>query len=247
MSTNNWFRVKESGKLAVRAVSARANLSIGRDPFAARLGRAMEARAIDTVLDIGANVGQYSALLRSSGYRGRIVSVEPLQDAFAELSRRSAKDANWQVINSAVGAEPGTTVINVSANSYSSSLLTMTSTHEAAAPDSAMVGQQEVSVRTVRDIVAELGIDPARTLLKVDTQGFEPEVLDGAGELLSEFAAVQLELSSVELYEGQQLFMPIAARLLGNGFEIWSLDPGISDAEGRLLQCDALFMRPSGH
>jgi len=203
----------------------------------------MRARGIDAVLDVGANVGQYAALLRSCGYDGRIVSVEPLHDAFAELSRRSGKDAKWDCVNSAVGAEPGSTVINVSANSYSSSLRSMTATHEAAAPDSAMVGQQEVQVRTVEDIASETGIEPERTLLKVDTQGFEPEVLDGAGELLRRFAAVQLELSSVELYEGQQLFLPLAARLMGVGFEVWSLDPGISDDTGRLLQCDALFVR----
>lgn len=242
-STQRWFRVKESGKLAVRAVSARANLSIGRDPFSSRLRRTLDDRGIDTVLDIGANVGQYSAQLRSSGFAGRIVSVEPLPDAFEELSRRAAKDANWQTINSAVGAEPGSTVLNVSANSYSSSLRAMTSTHEAAAPGSKVVRQHDVRVRTVVDIVAELGLDPARTLLKVDTQGFEPEVLAGAADLLPTFAAVQLELSSVELYEGQQLFLPIAARLVANGFEVWSLDPGISDQAGRLLQCDALFVR----
>lgn len=227
----------------VRGISARANLSVARDPFACRLTRVMDARGIDAVLDVGANVGQYAALLRSGGYRGRIVSVEPLRDAFAELSRRSAKDSSWQCINSAVGAEPGSTVINVSANSYSSSLREMTSAHTSAAPDSIMVGTEPVRVRTVRDLLGEAAIDPARTLLKVDTQGFEVEVLDGAGDLLRDFAAVQLELSSVELYEGQQLFLPLASRLVDAGFDVWSLDPGISDAEGRLLQCDVLFVR----
>lgn len=243
VGSDRWFRTKESGKLALRAASARANLSIGRDPFAARLQRTLDARRIDTVLDVGANVGQYSSLLRSSGYAGRIVSVEPLQDAFAELSRRTAKDPAWQCINAAVGAEPGTTTINVSANSYSSSLLAMTSVHTDAAPDSATIGTETVTVRTVRDLVEECGIVPARTLLKVDTQGFESEVLSGAGDLLGTFAAVQLELSSVELYGGQQLYLPIAERLVGAGFELWTLDPGISDAAGRLLQCDAVFVR----
>lgn len=238
-----WFRVKESGKLAMRAASARANLSIGRDPFAARLQRALDARGINTVLDVGANVGQYSALLRSSGYQGRIVSIEPLRDAFEELGRRAAKDVDWYCINAAVGAAPGTTTINVSANSYSSSLLKMTAAHESAAPDSVMVGTEQVTVRTVRDLVREFHIEPERSLLKVDTQGFESEVLAGAGDLLARFAAVQLELSSVELYDGQQLFLPIASRLIQEGFQLWSLDPGISDASGRLLQCDALFLR----
>ena len=88
------------------------------------------------------------------------------------------------------------------------------------------------------------GIDPARTLLKIDTQGYEAPVLDGAGDLLSRFAAVSLELSFVPLYEGQQLYDQLTGRLRDAGFTLYCLDAGFGDPRtGRMLQCDGLFVR----
>jgi hypothetical protein len=106
-----------------------------------------------------------------------------------------------------------------------------------------VVGTETVTLTTVGDLVREHALDPATCLLKVDTQGYEAEVLAGAGDLLDQFAGVQLELSFVELYTGQQLFDALVTKMRGHGFEMWSLDPGISDASGRLLQCDGLFIR----
>lgn len=236
-------RLRESTKLGLRRGLGKVGLDIGRDPFASRLTRALSARGIDTVLDIGANVGQYATLLRYAGYDGRIVSFEPLETAYEQLHGRAERDPHWTAINSGVGAESGSTTINVSANSYSSSVLPMTESHVAAAPDSVVVGTQTIQLTTVADIVVEHGVSPSTTLLKVDTQGYETQVLDGAGALLDAFAGVQLELSFTELYGGQELFDAMTTRLREHGFVLWSLEPGISGADGRLLQCDGLFLR----
>lgn len=236
-------RARETAKLGLRKGLGRAGLAVGRDPYANRLVRALAHREVDCVLDVGANVGQYAALLRAAGYAGRIVSVEPLAGAYAELASRAARDPRWSAVNVAVGDEVGETVLHVSANSYSSSVLTMTQTHLDAAPESRVVDDQRVEVTTVARLVEAEGIDPARCLLKVDTQGYEAQVLAGAGGLVDRVAAVQLELSFVELYRGQQLFEELVQRLRGHGLELWSLEPGISDAAGRLLQCDGLFLR----
>jgi FkbM family methyltransferase len=236
-------RARESAKLLVRRGLGRADLSIGRDPYVNRLCRSLDHAGVDTVLDIGANVGQFGQMVRTAGFAGRIVSVEPLDSAHAVLARRSSRDAQWSTVHAAVGAEPGATTINVAGNSYSSSLLTMTQRHLSADPRSATVATQDVEVLTVVDLVKEHDVTPERTLLKVDTQGFERQVLDGAGELLARFAAVQLELSFVELYEGQQLYDELVAELDSHGLALWTLETGISDDTGRLLQCDGLFMR----
>jgi FkbM family methyltransferase len=205
----------------------------------------LEHLGLDTVLDVGANIGQYASALRASGYRGKIVSCEPLSDAFEHLERRSAGDADWTAFRTAVGAEPGTLEINVSANSYSSSLLPMTNAHCDAAPGSEFVRSEHVPVTTVADLVRERGIDPSRTLLKVDTQGYEPQVLDGAGDLVGRFAAIALELSFVPLYEGQQLFDELVDRVRGAGYSLHGLEAGFSDPRtGQMLQCDGLFVRP---
>lgn len=244
MTDQRWQnRLRERAKLGVRRGLQRADLSIGRDPYTSRLVRSLEHAGIDTVLDIGANVGQFSSMLRTSGFAGRLISVEPLTTAFAQLARRAGRDPQWQVINNAVGSAPGTAQINVSANSFSSSLLMMTRRHLEAAPDSAVIGVQDVSVTTVADLMTQLDLDPERTLLKIDTQGFEEPVLAGAGDLLDTFAAVQLELSFVELYEGQLLFDDLASQLRDRGMRLWTFETGISDDTGRLLQCDGLFLR----
>jgi FkbM family methyltransferase len=233
----------ERAKLGLRLSLHRAGVSIGRDPYVNRVARLLEHRGISTVLDVGANVGQFARMIRGAGFSGDIMSFEPLSDAYRQLSRRSRRDDRWQAFNLAVGAEPGSSTIHVSDNSYSSSLLTMTDRHLEAAPGSEVVGHQDVEVTTVSQVVEDHGIDPSRTLLKVDTQGFERAVIAGAGPLIDDLAAVQLELSFVELYDGQELFDEGVETMRKHGLDLWIIEPGISDASGRLLQCDGLFAR----
>ncbi len=233
----------EIAKLGLRLSLHHAGVSIGRDPYVNRLSRLLDHRGITTVLDVGANVGQFARMIRGAGFPGELVSFEPLSGAFQRLERRSRRDSRWQAFNQAVGAERGRSTIHVSDNSYSSSLLAMTDRHLAAAPDSEIVGHQDVDVTTVAQIVEDLQIDPSRTLLKVDTQGFERAVIEGAGPLIDHFDAVQLELSFVELYEGQELFEEGVETMRNHGLDLWNIEAGISDANGRMLQCDGLFVR----
>jgi FkbM family methyltransferase len=230
-------------KLGLRRVLLRADLDLGRDAFVRRVARTLADREIDTVLDIGANEGQYAALVRAAGFPGRIISVEPLPDAFGRLQRRSRTDRRWVVDRRAVGAEIGRTTIRVSANSYSSSVLPLTPAHLLAAPESRVVESIEVDVTTVVALAEAYQLVPERTLVKIDTQGFEGAVLDGAGDWLDRVAAVQLEVSHVELYTGQALEPELSARMAGHGLVPWTNDPGISAADGRLLQSDVLFVR----
>jgi FkbM family methyltransferase len=209
-----------------------------------RVATALAWLGTDTVLDVGANIGQYGAALRASGFGGRIVSCEPLPDAFAHLSRRAERDARWTALRTAVGDDTGLLEINVSANSFSSSPLPITSAHLDAAPGSRFVSTEKVPLTTVANLVAEHGVDPARAFLKIDTQGYEGPVLDGADELLADFAAVQLELSFVALYDGQLLFAALIERLFEAGFAVYCLEAGFADPRtGRMLQCDGLFVR----
>ncbi len=237
--------LREPAKLLLRKAAGRTGLSIGRDPFAARVARTLRAFGVATVLDVGANEGQYASLLRASGYDGTIVSYEPVRDAYERLERRAAKDASWSAVRAGLGEVAGKAEINVSANSYSSSILPITDRHVALDPTSAYQRTEPVELRTVDDEMARLGLSPASVLLKIDTQGYEEPVLRGAAGTLARLAAVQLELSLVEVYDGQALAEDLTARITGTGFELWSLDPGISDAEGRLLQYDALFVNAS--
>lgn len=236
-------RVREAAKMAMRTTLHRRNLDLVRNPFPVRVASALRVLGVDAVLDVGANLGQYGAGLRAAGYRGRVVSCEPLPDAYSVLARRAVRDGNWTAVHSAVGAAVGTLPLHVAANSYSSSLLPMASTHLRAAPGSGYVETIEVPVTTVPRLVCAHALDPAQTLLKIDTQGYEGAVLDGSAELLARFCAVQLELSLVALYDGQQLADALCARLTQLGFALYALESGFGDARtGRMLQYDALFV-----
>lgn len=237
-------RLVDQAKVALHSALQKRNLDLVRNPFPVQVATAMKWLDLGTVLDIGGNIGQYGAALRASGYTGRIISCEPLSDAFAHLGRRAQGDAGWTALNTAVGTSPGEIEINVSANSYSSSILPMTDAHSLAAPGSEYVRSEKVAMTTIAEIIGSQQVDPARSLLKIDTQGYEGQVLDGAGAALETFAAVQLELSMVPLYEDAPLFDDLLARMQAAGFGIFALEGGFSDPRtGRMLQCDGFFVR----
>ena len=178
----------------------------------AQLARVLSAFGIDLVLDVGANTGQYGALLRELGYRGRIMSFEPLGAAHDALSARAAPDPLWNVApRGAVGDRDGEIVINVAGNSASSSVLPMLAAHSDAAPHSQYVGTEPVALRRLDGLVGDVLPQARSSLLKIDTQGFEAAVLAGAPQTLAAASAVQLELSLVPLYEGQALYDTLIA------------------------------------
>lgn len=236
-------RFVEACKATVRHNAYQAGLDVRRDPYVARLARMLERLGVTSVLDVGANLGQFASDLRCVGYRGRIVSCEPLSEEFSLLARRAKGDPRWDTVHTAVGAVPGRAIMHVSQNSYSSSLRQVTKAHLDAAPRSRVVGEVEVPLTTVDALVAEHSINGETTLLKIDTQGFESEVLEGATASLSQVAGVQLEMSFVSLYQGQRLMPQLHDVLSGRGFELFNLEPGLSDGSGRLLQMDALYAR----
>lgn len=209
--------------------------------------RLMFARhRIDLVLDVGANTGQYSVELRSRfDYRGAIVSFEPLPSAHAQLLRAAAGDPLWQVApRMAIGASAGSVTLHVAGNSQSSSVLPMLDSHAQAAPQSRYTRDEVVPVSTL-DVAARGFVNAeSRLYLKIDTQGYEQEVLRGAPAMLARAIGVQIEMSLAPLYQGQLLMPDLWRQLEQAGFELWTMSPVFVDAAtGRLLQVDAVFFR----
>lgn len=211
----------------------------------ARLFQLLDSHKIDTILDVGANDGGYGDLLRRGGYKGAILSFEPLADAHAKLVQASSGDTEWQVApRMAIGSSNGEIEINIAGNSTSSSILPMQALHETAAPQSRYVGTEKVPLNRLDEIVHPLIEQGKNILLKIDTQGYEMPVLDGAEVLLQRVRGLQLELSLVPLYEGQVLYKEMIDWLAGKGFELWSVMPGFVDqTSGRMLQMDGVFFR----
>lgn len=234
---------------AARRLARRFGLEVHRyDPVHSHQARSMSLMClhrVDGVFDVGANDGGYAGELRAAGFAGAILSFEPLAAAHASLARRAKDDPHWHVMpRCALGAQPGEASMHVAGNSVSSSLLPMLDAHRRAAPDSAEVGTEQVDVCRLDDMAWPAGVDARRWLLKVDTQGHELPVLQGATRTLDRCVGVQLELSLLPLYEGQALYLELIAWLEARGFDLWDVLPGFVDpAQGRMLQMDGLFFR----
>ena len=214
----------------------------------AQLACALRSRGFNLVLDVGANAGQFGLKLRDHGYGGRIVSFEPLEEPRQQLIEAADADALWEVAErAAIGDRDGEIDIHVSANSYSSSALDVLDSHLHAAPDSRYVGSERVPLRCL-DAVALPYLHPdSVAFLKIDTQGFEDRVLDGAARILPRIGGIQLELSVVPLYSGQKLLPEMLERLRSLGFALWGIWPALVEPDtGRVLQVDATFFRSAG-
>jgi len=219
-------------------------LSPGADPNI-QLFRAIERFGIDLVFDVGANVGQFASQLRSVGYAGNLVSFEPLSAAHRGLTRAARGDAKWLVHpRSAIGDQDGEVEIHIAGNSVSSSMLPMMDAHSSAAEGSAYVGGERTPIVRLDAIASRYLSQCRRPFLKIDTQGYEWQVLDGARGTLPSIQGVVCELSLVTLYEGQRLWREVIGRLESEGFTLWCLQQGFTDPrDGRTLQMDATFFR----
>lgn len=212
----------------------------------AKIQTMLSLNKIDLVLDVGANTGQYARSIRLGGYKGKIVSFEPLSSAYKELIRLSQNDPHWIIApRMAIGKEDGETVINISENLSSSSLVPMLKTHMDAAPESRYIGTEKTKVARLDTIVSEYISESKSIYLKIDTQGFEEQVLDGADGIMPKIKGLQIELSLVPLYEGQLLFVDMINKLTSLGYDLHGILPVFTDNKtGRLFQADGIFYRP---
>ncbi|WP_246458716.1 FkbM family methyltransferase [Streptomyces himalayensis] len=201
---------------------------------------------IDVVLDVGANRGDFGAMLRRFGYRRGIASFEPLAEPRRILERRAAVDPMWSVHPYALGRENSTVTINVAGNgSASSSVLSMLPRHTDAAPESRYVDRQKARQYRLDDVWSGVAGPRDRVFLKIDVQGYEEAVLQGAGDRAGECAGLQVEVSCVPLYEdGLTLQQALDLAELKYGLTLMAIVPGFTDHRtGQMLQCDAVFFR----
>jgi FkbM family methyltransferase len=228
----------------LQSVFHRFGLHLGRHRYTLEGARdAMLRSEVDLVVDVGAHEGEYGSSLRAAGYRGEILSFEPIPEHFERLQTAATGDSAWHCLNRAGGARTETATINVSANGgHSSSLLEMTATHEQAAPGSHRARTQQIEIVSIDEALGERPQQPRQIYLKADTQGYEHEVLAGASEALKECRAVELELSLTPIYEGQLLLGEMIELMRGKGFRPTHLEPEFVDPQsGELLCVNGLF------
>jgi FkbM family methyltransferase len=239
MSEDNslpWYVLTAADQLARRGLELRRHSATRRQAMLVK-------HAVDMVLDVGAADGGYGRSLRKFGYTGRIISFEPLSASFDSLRTSIQNDPTWSAHHLALGTETGSATINIASNQASSSLRPMLDSHRAAAPFVDFVAEETVTMARLDDVVDEHLTSARRPFLKVDTQGFEREVLAGGSDVVSRCVGLQLELSFIPLYDGGMLVDEAVGWAYAQGFHLVGIEQGYAAPSGEILQIDGVFFR----
>jgi FkbM family methyltransferase len=243
----------------VKDAVLRASRSLGYDivplremkerDFALHLGELLAHLEVDCVLDVGANVGQYHDFLRNKVlFEGIIVSFEPVSRHVALLQERAQRDPHWHIEPYALGARDGSLTINVMVSDQFSSFLE---------PDNSRVHDydalnvpcrtESVAVKTIDAVLPDLQARHGfkRPYLKLDTQGFDIEVLEGSRQSLVGIPALQSEASVIGIYKGMPGYMDTIRYLGSRGFDITGLYPVSRDRSLRLIEFDCVMINRS--
>lgn len=196
----------------------------------------------DVVFDVGANDGRTVMRLQQVLPSPRIYAFEPVGSTHATLAERTSALPNVRAFHLALGAEPGTATMHLADLSQLSSMSRVPRA----------TGETEtVQVSTVDAVMQEHDVDVVH-FLKIDTEGYELEVLRGATEALS---SGRIEVIQAEVGFGQagrdfptleqvrQLLDPYGYRLRGMYNQCHGPEQGDPALPNVLSYCDAVFVR----
>jgi FkbM family methyltransferase len=212
-------------------------------PLARRMDL-IERYRLDTIIDIGANIGQYGEHMRSLGFKGKIISFEPMAHAYAQLEKNCEGDKKWEAHHLGIGHFDGEAEINIAKNDVESSLLGSSAFTGLTNPNFAYLRQEKITMARLDTVLPKLTSPSDRLYLKTDTQGFEKNVIAGAEQSLSRLSTIQLEMAFIPQYEHELVFQEMYDLLWSKGYRLVSLELGHSDPDtGQLFQVDGIFHR----
>lgn len=199
---------------------------------------------VNCIIDVGANFGQYGLELRKIGYKGKIYSYEPLSYAYSKLTKAANKDSNWETHNFAMGSVNENRKINISKNYFSSSFLKQKKELVDQVSNTEFFTTEEVEIQPLDAIFPTIYKENLNVYLKIDTQGFEMEVLKGAEKSLDKIIGVQMEMSLNPSYEQVVVFDEIYNFMKEKGFKLYSIENGFYNPKtGQLNEIEGVFFR----
>jgi FkbM family methyltransferase len=243
-------RLHQLRKLAKVLTNSGYRTSLRRAGVAAAIEHEALLKTLDfaTVVDIGANRGQFALVARRCFPTARIFAFEPLAVPANRFRKALSDDPLITLHQVAIGPAAGTTTMHVAAEDDSSSLLPITALQQALSPGTHEVATEPIQVECLTQRIKEEDLKPP-ALLKIDVQGYELPVLKGCALLLPRFSHLYVECSFVELYAGQALAAEVIDYLHSRVFELCGVYNTQYDSQGRAIQADMLFSfcpSPSG-
>lgn len=222
-----------------------------KDKIKHRLNRPLYRRkrllnhfGITKILDVGANTGQYAQETRKIKFSGEIISFEPINSVFEILKENLKNDPKSIVNNFALGDKSETKTINIAKNLASSSFFSRTKYFEEIASQTDYISEEQVEIKTLDSIFNSICNDDDVIFLKLDTQGYEKNILNGAKESLKKIKGIQIELALKPTYQDAPNFKEIFKILEDAGFTLYSLEEGFENEKtGQLIEVDGIFFR----
>jgi FkbM family methyltransferase len=238
-------------KRLIQKATRVVGLHLGRyppvDSLAYHLKTVFRELEIDCVLDVGAHEGEFAASLRDLDYTGQILSFEPVRASFDLLTRARGWDRSWRGYNVALGAEDGELEMNIYQGSVFNSFLKPTENGPARfRADTRALRVEKVPVRRLESVIDEVLTErpDARLFLKIDTQGYDLQVVRGAGRRLDAIRALQTELAARSTYVGMPTLPEALGELTGLGFELTGMFPVARELDHlRLIELDCVMCR----
>lgn len=210
-----------------------------------RVGLTLRDHDIDCIIDIGANMGQTYDTLRRWGYKGEVISIEPLPSLQENLQEKAKKDPLWTVLPPlALGEANKDIEMNVSEATDMSSILEVSDELLTALPKSNIVTKVTIPMKTLDTLYEELNLKSKNVFLKIDTQGYEMNILRHGLNALTQMKGVRLEMSLFEVYKGEALMADVMMFMQDQGFKphlLW--ETYFSRKLNRQLQADGVFYR----
>lgn len=203
---------------------------------------AMRDLPIRSVIDAGANVGQFSLLIRGLHSDADIYAFEPLAEAAAVFKRLFADDPKVYLYQLALGAAEARTPLHISRRSDNSSLLPINQSQAVFAPGTEEIGTVDVPVHRLEAVLADTVL-LRPSLLKIDAQGSELDILKGAEGLFATIDYIYVEISFTEFYAGQPPADQIVAYLQARNYRLAGIGGIARDRRGAIQQADFLFQR----
>jgi len=209
--------------------------------------KTIKENKINSIIDVGANTGQFAEEMFKNNYKGYVLSFEPLKHEHSILlkKKQKMKKNNWEIAQRcALGSCEKKININISGMRQSSSILEISKIHTDLYPNSKNIDIEEISMFPLDNFKDQIISMEKNILLKIDTQGYELEILKGAKKIFEFVNLLLVEVSLVELYKSQPLFDEILSCVKELGFSIWSIDRAVTNYKtGQTYQLDIVFVK----
>lgn len=211
-----------------------------------RLVKLLQNFNFDLVIDVGGNTGQFAESLLDFGFKGKIITFEPTLNCYNELIKRSMKYISWDIAQRcALGNFNGKVDINIAENSLFSSIKNIKNQYVKYNSSANIKSTEKVDVFTLDSLRVKYFDKNNCIFLKIDTQGFEKEVLEGATELLNNIKGIKIELPLIPIYSDVEWDIKNFLDLLYDlDFICVSLQPvAVNNSIGVVNEVDGIFIK----